>query len=46
MVALTEAGRRLVEQSLARATAITDETLAPLTPAERAQLLGLLRKLA
>jgi DNA-binding MarR family transcriptional regulator len=46
MVALTEAGRRLVEQSLARATAITDETLAPLTPAEQAQLLGLLRRLS
>ena len=45
MVALTEAGRRLVEQSLARAAAITDETLAPLTPAERTQFLGLLRKL-
>lgn len=45
MVALTEAGRRLVEQSLTLAAAITDETLAPLTPAERTQFLGLLRKL-
>lgn len=45
MVALTEAGRRLVERSLADAIAITDETLAPLTADERIQLLGLLRKL-
>ena len=45
MVALTEAGRRLVEQSLARAAAITDETLSPLTATERGQFLTLLRKL-
>jgi DNA-binding MarR family transcriptional regulator len=45
VVSLTDAGRRLVERSLAEAEAATDETLAPLTPAEQVQLLGLLRKL-
>lgn len=45
VVALTETGQRLVERSLAKALAISEETLAPLAPAERAQLLGLLRKL-
>ena len=45
VVSLTDAGRRLVERSLAEAEAATDETLAPLTPAEQVQRLGLLRKL-
>jgi DNA-binding MarR family transcriptional regulator len=45
VVALTEAGHRLVERSMAQALAISEETLAPLAPAERVQLLGLLRKL-
>jgi DNA-binding MarR family transcriptional regulator len=46
VVALTEEGRRLVEAALAAAVAITEETLAPLTSVERAELLHLLRKLA
>jgi len=46
VVALTEEGRRLVEAALAAAIAISEETLAPLSPAERAELLRLLRKLA
>lgn len=45
VVALTQEGARLVEESLAQATAITEETLAPLTPAEQARFLELLRKL-
>ena len=45
VVALTRAGERLVETSLAQAVAITDATLAPLTPEERTQLVALLRKL-
>ncbi|HVG81541.1 MAG TPA: MarR family transcriptional regulator [Methylomirabilota bacterium] len=45
VIALSEAGRRLVERSVGRALAITRETLDPLTPAERAELMGLLRKL-
>src|SRR3546814_10178992 len=44
VVALTEAGHRLVDQSLTQALALSDETLEPLTPAERIQLLGLDRK--
>jgi DNA-binding MarR family transcriptional regulator len=46
VIGLTEAGRRLVEGSIATGLAITHETLAPLTQSERATLLGLLRKLA
>ena len=45
VIALSEAGRRLVERSVEQAHAITRETLGPLTPPERAALLGLLRKL-
>ena len=45
VIGLSEAGRRLVERSLGQAHAITRETLDPLTPAERAALLGFLRKL-
>ena len=45
VIALSEAGRRLVERSVGRALAITRETLDPLTPAERAEMMGLLRKL-
>jgi DNA-binding MarR family transcriptional regulator len=45
VIALSEAGRRLVERSIEQARAITRETLDPLTPAERAELIGLLRKL-
>jgi DNA-binding MarR family transcriptional regulator len=45
VIALSETGRRLVERSVGQAHAITRETLGPLTPQERAALLGLLRKL-
>jgi DNA-binding MarR family transcriptional regulator len=45
VIALSEAGRRLVERSIEQARAITRETLDPLDPPERAALLGLLRKL-
>ncbi len=45
IVALTADGRRLVEAGLPQAVALTEETLAPLTPAERRQLVALLRKL-
>ncbi|GIK98886.1 MAG: transcriptional regulator [Alphaproteobacteria bacterium] len=45
VVTLTESGQRLVKRCLSGAVAATDETLAPLTPSERNQLLGLLRKL-
>jgi MarR family transcriptional regulator, lower aerobic nicotinate degradation pathway regulator len=45
VIALTDAGRQLVEGSIATGLAITHETLAPLTQSERATLLGLLRKL-
>jgi DNA-binding MarR family transcriptional regulator len=46
VVALTGEGRRLVEAALAAAVAISEETLAPLAPAERVELLRLLRRLA
>jgi DNA-binding MarR family transcriptional regulator len=46
VVALTEAGHRLVEHSLAHADAITRRTLDPLNAREQASLLELLRKLA
>jgi DNA-binding MarR family transcriptional regulator len=45
-VALTAAGRRHVERAIPLAETITDETLAPLTDAERETLLALLKKLA
>jgi DNA-binding MarR family transcriptional regulator len=45
VVALTDAGRRLVQRSLAAAVAASEETLAPLDTAERAALLALLRRL-
>lgn len=45
VVALTEAGRDLVRQSLSNALRITEETLAPLSPEERETLLALLQKL-
>jgi DNA-binding MarR family transcriptional regulator len=45
VIALSEAGRRLVERSIEQARAITRETLDPLTPGEREALVGLLRKL-
>lgn len=45
LVRLTEAGERFVETGTATALAITDETLAPLSPAERATLVALLAKL-
>jgi len=45
VVALTRDGERLVEASLVEAIAVTEETLAPLTASERAQLLELLRRL-
>ena len=45
VIALSAAGRQLVERSIQRALAITRETLDPLTPGERAELMGLLRKL-
>jgi len=46
VVALTEAGRRLVEKSLSRAAHITEKTLAPLTGEEQERFLALLRRLA
>src|SRR5262245_5323213 len=46
VVALTEAGRRLVEKSLARAAAITRKTLAPLSVEEQERFLAFLRRLA
>jgi DNA-binding MarR family transcriptional regulator len=45
MVALTEAGQKLVDETAPAAFAITEETLAPLDAAEREQLLQLLLKL-
>lgn len=45
VVTLTTAGRRLAEQLLPRAAAITAETLKPLTPSERRVFLDLLRRL-
>ncbi|RMH51283.1 MAG: MarR family transcriptional regulator [Alphaproteobacteria bacterium] len=46
VVSLTEAGRALFAGLAAEALAISEETLAPLTAAERRQFLSLLRKLA
>lgn len=44
-VRLTDAGAALLGRCLAAAQAISAETLAPLTPAEQAALLDLLRRL-
>jgi MarR family transcriptional regulator, lower aerobic nicotinate degradation pathway regulator len=46
VIALSGAGRLLVERSVELARAITRETLNPLAPAERDALLALLRKLS
>ncbi len=45
MVALTPAGKDLAQRSVPAALEITEETLAPLDAAERAQLLDLLARL-
>ena len=45
VIALTPAGRALVDQATPVAEAITQETLAPLTPAERRALRALLDKM-
>lgn len=45
VLALTEAGRALIDAALPIAVAITAETLAPLAPYERATLSALLAKL-
>ena len=44
-ISLTGAGRDLVVRASAVAEAITEETLAPLTPAERTMLLKLIDKI-
>jgi MarR family transcriptional regulator, lower aerobic nicotinate degradation pathway regulator len=45
LVALTRAGRALAAETAPRALAVTDATLAPLDPGERATLVTLLGKL-
>jgi DNA-binding MarR family transcriptional regulator len=45
VVVLTAEGRHLAQDTLERAEAITEETLAPLSRTERTNLLALLRKL-
>mgnify|MGYP003668138509 CR=1 FL=1 len=45
-VSLTRDGRRLVEGAIEKAARSNEETLAPLTPAERTTLIRLLRKLS
>jgi len=45
LIVLTDRGRALVEASLATAFDVTEDTLAPLTAAERVSFLALLRKL-
>lgn len=45
VVALAQKGARLVEALLPKAITITEETLAPLSPEEQAQLTALLRRL-
>ena len=45
-ISLTEAGRRLVVSAIKEANQITEETLAPLTAAETAQIVRLLQKLS
>jgi DNA-binding MarR family transcriptional regulator len=46
LLSLTAAGRELAARAIARAREVTRATLEPLSPAERAQLVALLRKLA
>lgn len=46
LVAITAAGRRVVERAIPHAETVSAETLAPLSPSERERLLVLLRKLA
>jgi DNA-binding MarR family transcriptional regulator len=46
VVALTEAGRKEAERGFPIAAAITEETMAPLDPAQRAQLNALLKALS
>lgn len=46
VVALTQAGRAEAEKGFATAQRITEETLAPLSPAERSQLIALLKALS
>ena len=45
VVTLTDGGREVVNRALPSAIAISDETLAPLTPGERQMFLELLKKL-
>lgn len=45
MIALTEEGRAVVKRALTIAIAITEETLSPLSAAERQALMGLLERL-
>ena len=45
LLSLSEDGRALLDGMIAKARVITEETLAPLAPRERAVLLRLLRKL-
>jgi len=45
LVTLTDAGRKEAERGFATAAAVTEETLAPLDPAQRAQLVALLKAL-
>ena len=45
VVGLTHEGKRLAQEAVPRAEAITEDTLAPLSRAERMTLLNLLRKL-
>ena len=46
VITITVAGRRLVEREIKVAKKITEETLFPLSPAERAQLSRLLTKIS
>lgn len=46
LVAITAAGRRIVERAIPHAETVSAETLAPLSHTERERLLALLRKLA
>ena len=46
LLSVTEAGARMAAEAIPRAKRITEETLAPLSAAERATLLRLLNRLA
>lgn len=46
LVAITEAGRRVVERAIPHAETVSTETLAPLTAAECATLIALLKKVS